>query len=917
MKDFRITSIFPIFVALICAMAGCTKSEPPRYKIGVAQCSDDDWRRQMNEEMRREMLFHDDATLDIRSADDSNERQIADIQYFIDNDYDIIITAPNEAEAITPVIKKAYEAGIPVIIFDRNIIGDSYTSYMELDNEGIGASAGRYAIHLMGGKQAKVVEICGLPGSTPAQERHEGFTAAIATAPNVELAASETALWNGDRAFTVVDSILAAHPDIDLIYAHNDVMAIGAAKAAKARGLDNIKILGTDAAPGLGIKAVEEGVIDATFIYPTEGNRVIRTAMAILKGEPYKKHDHVPALSSVDSTNAEILLRQNELLKDETAKIQLLKSKNDDINTRHHSQTMMLYIACVAAVLLVVVVAVLLKLFSQRSRFQKRLTEKNRQLEEERDKQEALYRQLDELTAQKLVFFTNVSHDLRTPLTLITEPVEQLAEADYLTPSHKAMMTLARKNTKILRRLIDQILDFRKYENGKTELNLSETAILPLIAEWVEAFVGIARKRHISLSLNIDSSDTSTIALDVEKVERVFFNLMSNAFKHTPDNGTIELTATLGCDKLRFSVCDNGEGIASEDLRKIFDRFFQVDKVHPKGSGIGLSLSKAFIEMHGGEIKATSVPGEGSCFSVEIPVRHVEGAHAPQSTPILSARELEKELVPLDETKRVADSAKPLLLVIDDNWDVLRLISEILNDDYNVITADNGLQGIRLARKYVPDIIICDIMMPGKDGLETTRIIKNELSTSHIPILILTACKMDEQRLQSYESGADGFLSKPFSADILRSRCRNLLENRKRIHDIYSSGNDNHFKAEGGKQLYDGTDLNDPKGMESDFYRSFMKVVMERYTDSELNVDDVAAALGLGSAQLSRKIKALTNYSPVEIIRNTRLKEARRLLVSTEKTVSEIAYEVGFSSPPYFSKCFRDFFHCAPSDVRR
>ena len=384
-----------------------------------------------------------------------------------------------------------------------------------------------------------------------------------------------------------------------MVYAHNDRMAIAASEVARRKGLD-IKVIGIDAAPEIGIRAVADSVIDATFIYPTEGHRLVRTALAILRGEPYDTVAKIPVSSPVDITNADILLLQNESLKDESAKIKMLKSQVDDFWVRHSAQTTLFY-ASVAILLLVLgVLFLVLRAYWQHKRHQQQLLEQNRLLEAQRDTQKELNEQLAAATQSKLIFFTNVSHDLRTPLTLIAEPVEQLAAADNLTPQQKTLMRIANKNVKILRRLINQILDFRKYENGKLEVNLVEVCLRRMLLDWGESFNAIARKRDMKLRIDVALANDFSMAVDPEKIERVFFNLVSNAFKYTPDNGRITINAFVSGDNLVLSVEDNGKGIPAEDLGNIFDRFFQVDKVHPNGSGIGLSLAKAFVELHGG-----------------------------------------------------------------------------------------------------------------------------------------------------------------------------------------------------------------------------------------------------------------------------------------------------------------------------
>lgn len=683
--------------------SGCNDGKV--YRIGVSQCSRDDWRSKMNDEINREIMFHPGATVEIRSADDNNGKQIADLRYFADNGFDIVIVAPNEADAITPVVKEIYERGIPVIVFDRNINGDTYTARIGVDDEGIGRSAARYALQMLG-TGAKAIEIYGLAGSTPAQGRHEGFAEAFA-AGGGSLVGTGYGNWNHDEAAAVADSLLNLYPDVDLIYAHNDRMAIGASEVAARKGLDNIKIIGIDAAPAIGIRAVADSVIDATFLYPTEGHRLVRTALAVLKGEPFERNVVIPASSAVDLSNADILLLQNESLNEETSKMRQLKSQVDDYWDKHSAQTTLFYASIAILVLLCGVLFLLLRAFWQRQRHHRLLMEQNRLLEQQRDLEKSLNEQLAAATQSKLVFFTNVSHDLRTPLTLISEPVEQLADADNLTPRQQSMMRIARKNVKILHRLINQILDFRKYENGKLSLNMTEVDFGRQAAEWAESFRDIAAKRGLKFRLDIPQGKPLNIAIDVEKIERVFFNLMSNAIKYNRPNGSITFTCDSDGTTLVFTVADTGEGISAEDLGNIFERFYQVDRVHPNGSGIGLSLAKAFAELHGGDITVESEPGRGTVFTVELPVTHVADEVAETAPCGITEGDVMAELDEVEVPVESSDDSRPLLLVIDDNADILKLVTTILGDEYRTITASNGKEGLRMAAKYTPDLIIC------------------------------------------------------------------------------------------------------------------------------------------------------------------------------------------------------------------
>ncbi len=592
--------------------------------------------------------------------------------------------------------------------------------------------------------------------------------------------------------------------------------------------------------------------------------------------------------------------------------MKLLKIRIDDYWDKHSAQTSLFYASLVIIILLFGVGFLLLRAYWQHSKHQKVLMSQNRLLAEERDKQKTLNEQLQDATQSKLSFFTNVSHDLRTPLTLIAEPVSQLVGADNLTPQQHTLVKIADKNVRILLRLINQILDFRKYENGKLNLNLTEIDFRQIIKDWMEAFYAVARKRDIKLSLVEPASDSPLpLAIDVEKIERVFFNILSNSFKYTPDNGSITVSYDYNEHNVTFKVSDTGEGIDERELDNIFDRFYQVDRINPKGSGIGLFLSKAFVELHGGTISVESSLGKGSVFAVTLPVVHnSRSIVVPEKSTDRQDVWAELDIV---NTSITFDEAKPLVLIIDDNKDIQKLVGELLNADYNIITASNGRAGLRMAAKYVPDLIICDVMMPVMDGMECCRCLKNEITTSHIPVLMLTACNMDEQRVQGYDSGADGYLSKPFKSEVLKSRCSSLIINRKRIKKLWQSPSDVTCRK---KDVVASLSFVTVSDIDNEFYNRFLKIFREEMGNPDINVDWIASKMGLERSQFYRKIKSLTNYAPVELMRNLRLKQGRILVMTTEKNVSEIAYETGFSTPAYFTKCYRDAFGETPSESR-
>ena len=566
---------------------------------------------------------------------------------------------------------------------------------------------------------------------------------------------------------------------------------------------------------------------------------------------------------------------------------------------------------------------VVYKSLRSKNRLNRELSEQKKQLEEQRDKLEGqrdkleeqrdqliqLSHQLEEATHAKLVFFTNISHDFRTPLTLVADPVEHLLADKTLNGDQHRMLMLIQRNVNILLSLVNQILDFRKYENGMMEYTPVPVDILSSFEGWNESFLAAARKKHIHFSFDkMADTDYHTLA-DVEKLERIYFNLLSNAFKFTPENGkvTVRLSPLTKEDGrwIRFTVANTGSMISVEHIRNIFDRFYRID-MHHAGSGIGLALVKAFVELHKGTISVESDEKQGTIFTVDLPMQTCEvtvSVDSPLSSSIgasVSSALNNAQVAEEEEPEKDYDSSKPSVLVIDDNADIRSYVYSLLHTDYTVIEAADGSDGIRKAMKYVPDLIISDVMMPGIDGIECCRRLKSELQTCHIPVILLTACSLDEQRIQGYDGGADSYISKPFSSQLLLARVRNLIDSHRRLKQFFG---DRHTLAK-----------EDVCDMDKNFVEKFKSLLDAKLGDSNLNVEDLGKDMGLSRVQLYRKIKSLTNYSPNELLRIARLKKAASLLASSDMTVAEIGYEVGFSSPSYFTKCYKEQFGESPTD---
>lgn len=903
---------FSKWTLVLCCLVGimACRQDSPRFRIGVAQCSDDSWRHKMNDEILREAMFYDGVSVEIRSAGDDNLRQAEDVRYFIDKGVDLLIISANEAAPMTPIVEEAYDKGIPVILIDRKILSDKYTAYIGADNNEIGRAVGNYIASRLGGK-GNVVELTGLSGSTPAMERHQGFMAAISRFPEIKLIDKADAAWERAPAEVEMDSMLRRNPKIDAVYAHNDRIAPGAYQAAKKVGREKEMVfVGIDALPGKGngLEMVLDSVLDATFIYPTNGDKVMQLAMNILEKKPFPR-ETVMNTAVVDRTNAHVMQLQTTHISELDRKIETLNGRISTYLSRVATQQVVLYGSLLILLLVAGLLLVVYKSLRSKNRLNRELSEQKRLLEEQRDQLEEqrdqliqLSHQLEEATHAKLVFFTNISHDFRTPLTLVSDPVEHLLADDTLNEDQRKMLSLIQRNVNILLRLVNQILDFRKYENGKMEFTPVPLDLLASFEGWNESFQEIARKKHIRFSFDsMPDADYRTLA-DVEKLERIYFNLLSNAFKFTPENGkiTVRLSSWMkdGQPWLRFTVANSGTMISAEHIRSIFDRFYKID-MHHTGSGIGLALVKAFVDLHRGLIAVESDEKQGTLFTIDLP----KGDTPVPEQELIPATPLPTDAVwtaEEEDHEMLYDSSKPTVLIIDDNADIRSYVQGLLQADYTVVEAADGSEGIKKAMRFVPDLIISDVMMPGIDGIECCRRLKSELQTCHIPVILLTACSLDEQRIQGYDGGADSYISKPFSSPLLLARVRNLIDSHRRLKQFF-----------GDRQTLAKEDVCD---MDKDFVERFKGLIEAKMSDSGLNVEDLGKDMGLSRVQLYRKIKSLTNYSPNELLRIARLKKASSLLASSNMTIAEVGYEVGFSSPSYFAKCYKEEFGESPTD---
>ena len=866
--------LYVVFFTLV--FSACSDNNVKKYVIGVSQCSEDIWRDKLNNELVMSTYQHDNVTLKFASANDNDRLQKQQIEQFIKEGVNLLIVSPNQIHTISSVIDKAYDAGIPVILFDRKTDSRKYTAFIGADNYEAGYEIGYFIGQQLDGK-GNIAEICGLQASSPAIERNRGFMDALKNYPDIKVVARGYGDWIKESGVTAMDSILVQSKEsFQYVFAQNDRMALGALQSIKKHKVKGIKIVGIDAlpVPGGGMENVRDGNLEASYIYPTRGDSVMQLALNILEKKPYKRDNYLKG-ALVTKANANVLLMQNEEMNKQTARLNALHGKVDTYLVQYNHQKMYIVLFSIILLLLIGIMVYIYRTILMK-----------RRIEEEANK-------------AKLQFFTNISHELRTPLTLIADPVNYIIHDDNLNSQQRSMLQIVQRNVLVLTQLVSEILDFRKVQNGKMELRLSDFNLTESMKQWIMLFSVSAQKKHIAISM--DAPDTIMLRADQDKIERICYNLLSNALKYTFEGGEITLMAKEEGGRVMISVADNGCGISSDELPYIFDRFYQA-KNAGRGTGIGLAIVKAFTELHHGEVSATSIEGKGSTFTIHIPVRQ-KGEVTNQPTEKIeqlvepsSAEEVPNQARHIDELIQPYQTDKPEVLIIDDNIDIRTYLRSVLSEKYNVSEAADGKVGLELARKIVPDIVLSDIMMPVMDGLAFCQQLKTDKAISHIPVILLTARSLDEQRAEGYEHGADAYLSKPFSLRLLLSRIDNLIESRKKLNQTWSKG------------VEDDEIGNISNEIDKSFLKQLRKIIQENLANSDLSVEQIGDEIGLSRVQLYRKVKALTGYSPVEIVRKARLTRARHLLQTTERTVSEVAYAVGFSTPSYFSKCYKDEF---------
>lgn len=724
--------LLPLMIPLF--ITGCTPRASYKYKIGVSQCVGGRWRDKVNNEMlSAQHLYDTDVKVCIINADNNTDRQRQQIDSLINAGVDLLVISPNEYKPLSPCVERAKKRGIPVILFERKTSSNDYTAYIGGDNVEAGRAIGTYAARLCRdsihvGRRPVVLEITGQLVMSPDRERYQGFSSVMKKHPELDFQHIKTN-WSLEDSYAATKEWLQAGKPLDVVFCQSDLASFGAYKAAKELGKEKgIYFLGVDALPGEGIDAVQQGKLAASYIYPTHGEEIIALALRILEHKPYKRTNIIKSMvvtpQNVDeiAINANAMMQQNEYLI-------TIQNKLEDYFGLYHVQRTLLFVSLVVALILLIAVLLVWRAIVITRRA-------NRQMKELGDEQNR--------------FYTNASHQLRTPLTLIIGPLQQLGESKTLSEGDHELLGIVQRNAEQLLHLVTDVLQFQK---------------------------------------------------EIQKM--------------------------------------------------IQDP--QPDDAH--------AISRRSVQ---------------------------DGQH---------------DIVVRDQSDELAT-----VLIVDDNDDMRRYLRTLLLDRYYVLEASDGQSGWKLARESVPDLVISDVMMPVMDGLTFCAKLKADPLTSHIPVILLTARSTEQQQAEGLSQGADAYLTKPFSAEVLIAHIVSLLANRQKLKEAFAAEkqqtNDNHEQDE---------KLSTPDKM---FMDTLRQAILKNMSNTKLKMDDLGADMGISRVQLYRKVKAMTGMSPVELLKEMRLQRAMKLLKATDKTVAEVAYEVGFGTPGYFSSCFKKQYGKYPTDVK-
>ncbi len=902
-----------LLILLGIGLSACRPEVPDiaSYTIGFSQCTTfDNWRKAMQEEMYRELSFHDDLTLIVKDAGGDNDKQIEQIREFIDQKVDLLIVSPNEAAPITPIVDEAFQRGIPVILIDRKTNSSFYTAFIGADNYKIGQFAARYAMGMLK-KGSKIIEVKGLKGSTAFIDRHNGFASIIKGFPEFSVAEVEGDWGDRKDAEEAFSELLENGEKYDLIYAHNDIMGFAAYNVLQKKQYPyKPKIIGVDglAGPNGGIQYVADDILYATILYPTGGDMAIQVAADILHQRPYSKENELTT-TIIDSTNVRVMQMQTNKILGHQRDINRMVEKISQQRVVYKSQQYILYCLAILFVVSSVSFAYALRLLRERREINKRLNKRNEEVLKQKNEVLEMSEKANEAIQGRIKFFANISHEFRTPLTLILGQLEELQSPER-SENPKKDLGLIKHNVLRLNRLVGQLMDVQKMENSGIKLQVGKYNLVSFLEEIIDAFKPLAKKGGYQFHAYYEHPEIWTW-FDRNMLDKVFFNLLSNAFKFTSHGGKIRVSVELEShlNEVKVTIEDNGMGMSEDQIQHAFDRFYQGDESRVDGTGLGLSLSKELMELHHGQISVTSEKGSGTRFTVNLKLgeSHLE---ALSSDGVQTVQKMSEDInyeyySECEDTLPFTEQKNHTVLVIEDDHDLRTFFAAKLSKHFNVLHVENGSAGISLALEKIPDLILCDMKLPKVNGMEVLSKIKSDYRTAHISFIVMTSNDSLEEKVAAIRLGADDFFTKPFHLKLLIEKIKTLLANREKLKEHYVHELPTEVSSKGSSS-------HDKK-----FINDFVATVEANITDPTLDVGVLCEKLGISRIQLYRKVKSTLGYSVGDYITNVRLKKAKYLLGSTDQPVAEIGYSVGFSSPSYFSATFRGHFGVTPKEFQK
>jgi len=911
LKAFGFHKVYKIlFLLFFLFFASCKESQKTSDNIvvGFSQgLGNHPWRQSMNHSMEIQASLHSEVQLNIHKAEGSVKKQIQDIQDMITQDVDVIIISPIDPQSLVSVVEKAASKNIPVILLDRKINSEKYTTYIGADNIEIGKEAANYIL-ADSKNEKRILEIKGDDQSSPTIERSLGFQQVIKNNPTTQLIKSFRGLPIDDFRKTL-DSVRGQNL---YVFAFNDELASKAWEIARKNGAENqIKFIGVD---GLntkdgGIQMILDGKLNATLLYPTGGAEAIETAIKIFNHIPVPKRIKL-STTIIDRMNAEIMRNQFDKIIEQQSVIEDQVKAVKKQTELYSSQKELFRWSIVLLVLMFCLIAYAIYLIYVNIRKNRQLTLTNERITIQRNQIENIADELKESNEARVNFFTGLSHEFKTPITLIISSLESLKDDNKnkgTRPSYE--LELINKNSNRLLRLIDNLLDFRKIESQTFNLRVSKTNIYDFTYGIFRDFENEAKKRNIKFEIHSQNKNLE-LHIDRNLMDKVYFNLLSNAFKFTPDNGKIEIVIQEKGNQTIISFKDNGIGIPEKEISNVFEAYFKASNNRKNSSGIGLHLSRQFVELHLGKIEVHSFQGTQFVITLYKGNKHFNEDQIVKEPALAGTDDLLQEnywQIPEDESFSVTSDQKGerySLLLIEDNADLSYFLSNKLQNEFEILLSD-GMDAVEKAVNAIPDIIVCDVNLPDKNGFEICEILKNDLRTSHIPVIILTALDNKESYLKGLKYGVDLYLTKPFSYPILIQSLRSLLYNREKLRYYYTN---NIGKIMDSKSF---------GSIEQAFVNKLNEIVKNNIDNPEFSVENLADALNISRIQLYRKIKAIFDINVNDYINNFRLEQAKSMLKDPGFTISEIAYKTGFSSPNYFSTVFKGKFGISPNVFRK